>query len=300
MKKLSKEEEKKLSVEEYKEYYLWLRNLYEKSKINNLSLETKRKIHPLLLSLIKLSNRINGYKLKILNDKRTNTKRPIIYAVTHIGKADIEVVSEAIKEHFYLLCGDFESLHDTLDGLFLSLNGVLYFNEKDKEDRKNIKERMKQTLEKGGNLLYFPEGTWNLTANLPLNKCYYGIIEVALATNAIIVPIAIEQYEKDFIANIGENFDILNYFEADVTKLKIDAIKDLRDVLATLKWEIWESVPQLKRNEIPNDYYQKFINDKIGEWPTLTLEDFRAAVYRDKNEATIEEVFEPIKKLHNK
>lgn len=300
MKKLSKDEEKNLTPDEYKEYYFYLRELFEKSKINNLSLETKRKLHPLLLTLIKISNKVNGYKLMILDDKRIKTNRPIIYAVTHIGKADIEVVSEAIKEHFYLLCGDFESLHDTLDGLFLSLNGVLYFNEKDKEDRKNVKQRMKNTLKKGGNLLYFPEGTWNLTANLPLNKCYFGIIEVALETNAIIVPIAIEQYDKNFIANVGENFDVLNYSSSDITELKKIAIRELRDVMATLKWEIWESVPKLKRSEITTDYYEKFINDKIGEWPTLTLKDFTNAIYKEKNEVSEEEVFEPIKRLSNK
>ena len=298
MKKLSKEEEQKLTSDEYRKYYFYLRELFEKSTINNLSLDTRIKLHPLLLSLIKLSNRANGYKLKVLNDKRTKTNRPIIYAVTHIGKADIEVVSEVIKDHFYLLCGDFESLHDTLEGLILALNGVLYFNEKDKDDRKSVKDRMKNVLNNGGNLLYFPEGTWNLTPNLPLNKCYYGIIEVALESNAIIVPIAIEQYDKNFVANVGENFDVLNYSKEDIKELKLIAIDDLRDAMATLKWEIWESVPKLERSEVTLDYYEKFINDKIGEWPTLSLKDFNDTIYKDKNIVTEDEVFEPIKRLY--
>lgn len=300
MKKLSRKEEKKLTPEEYQEYYYYLRELYENSKINNISLDTRKNIHPLLLSIIKLRNRMNGYKLDIIDDKRESTNRPIIFAVTHIGKADIEVVSEAIKDHYYLLCGDFESLHDTVDGLFLGLNGVIYFNEKNKNDRKNVKIRMEETLKRGGNLLYFPEGTWNLTANLPLNNCYYGIIEVALNTNAIIIPIAIEQYDKKFIANVGNNFDVCKYDIFNEKDLKIQAISDLRDELATLKWQIWESVPKIIRKELPDNYYEKFIDEKIGEWPTLTLKDFTDAIYKDKNVANQDEVFEPIKKLQYK
>lgn len=297
MKKLSREDEKKLTPEEYQSYYYQLREEFENSKINSLSLETRKKMHKLLLSILKIMNRMNGYKLNVLDDNRNNTERPKIFAATHISKADIEAVSEVIKEHYYLLSGDFESLHDTLDGLFLGLNGVIYFNEHNKEDRKNVKQRMIETLKSGGNLLYFPEGTWNLSPNLLLNKCYYGIIEVALAANAIIVPIGIEQYDNRFVAKVGENFDVQNYLMDDEKSTKIKAIMELRDRLATLKWEIFESENMLKRKNISDNYYQEFLDSRIGEWPSLTLEDFEKAIYKDKNITAPSEVFEPIKKL---
>ena len=61
----------------------------------------------------------------------------MIFAVTHVGKFDIEVVSEAIRDHYYLLSGDFEHLQGLIDARFLALNGVIYFNETVKEDRRS-------------------------------------------------------------------------------------------------------------------------------------------------------------------
>lgn len=158
MKKLSwKEEEelKKANPEKYRQYYNALRNRFEASKVNNLKLSTRKRIHPVLLAIIRLRNKINGYCHMVLGDDREKTDRPKIYAVTHICKADIEVVSEAIKEHYYLLSGDFEHLHDTVDGLFLAMNGIIYFNEQDKVDRHGVKQRMVDMLHRGGILCIF-------------------------------------------------------------------------------------------------------------------------------------------------
>lgn len=295
MKKLSREEETDLrerDEEEYRQYYCALRKRFEASKVNNLSLEARRKIHPFLLSVIKLRNRLNGYRQTVIGDNREKTNKSKIFAVTHICKADIEVVSEALKEHYYLLSGDFENLHDTVDGLFLAINGVIYFNERDKEDRHNVKRRMVDVLRRGGNIMYFPEGTWNLSANLPVLPFYRGIIDVALDASAIIIPVAIEQYGKRFIIKIGRNFDTAKFGEES----KAEVLSELRNQMAELKWEIWESVPTVTRRSIPGDYYKKFIDEKIGKW-TLELEDFKRGVYKDAKNMSADEVFEPIKRL---
>lgn len=295
---LTKEEESALTPEEYERYYYEMRELYDKSAVNKLSLEQRKMIHPILLNGLKIMNRLRGYQLKIIGDEREKTERPIIYAITHICKEDIELSAEIINNHFYLLCGDFESLHNTLDGIFLGLNGVIYFNEKNKQERKEVKQRMKEALKSGINIMYFPEGTWNLSPNLLVNPFYNGIIEVAKDTNAIIIPIAIEQYENQFIAKVGQNFDVQSY---QLESYKLDAIKDLRNIMATLKFDIISSVPMLKRDGInPEDYYKQFIDSRIGQWPTLTLEDFTKAVFKDKSIVTEKEAFAPILKLHTK
>lgn len=156
MKKLSWKEENELrrqNQEAYLQYYYALRKRFEASVSNNLSLKTRRRIHPIILLITRMRNRINGYHQTVMGDDREKTGNPKIFAVTHICKEDIEIVSSAIKEHYYLLSGDFEHLHDTLDGLFLALNGVIYFNEKDKEDRHSVKGRMVQILRGGGEIL---------------------------------------------------------------------------------------------------------------------------------------------------
>lgn len=67
---------------------------------------------------------MSGYTYEIICDKRIKSDRPIIFAITHVGKFDIEVVSEAIKDHYYLLSGDYEHLQGSIDAAFLALNGV--------------------------------------------------------------------------------------------------------------------------------------------------------------------------------
>ena len=77
-----------------------------------------------------IKNHLGGFSYEIINDNREETNRPIIFAVTHVGKFDIEVISEAIKEHYYLLSGDYEHIQGIIDAPFLQLNGVIYFLKK--------------------------------------------------------------------------------------------------------------------------------------------------------------------------
>lgn len=297
MKKLSRKMEYELKTQDeeaYLRYYYALRKRFEASIVNNLSLKARKGIHPILISVIRLRNRINGYHHTVIGDNREKTDRPKIFAITHICKSDIEVVSEALKEHYYLLSGDFENIHGTVDGLFLALNGVIYFNENVKEDRHSVKERMIQILKRGGNIMYFPEGTWNLSPNLPVLPFYRGIIDVALSSDAVIIPVAIEQYENRFITKIGSNFDAACYGE----ERKAEALSELRNQMAELKWEIWESVPMVERTAIADNYYEKFLEDKIGKW-TLALEDFKRGIYKNAENMSPDEVFEPIRKVAN-
>ena len=187
------EEELKKREEAFLKLYYKLRKKDEEKIWNRLSLKQRQKIHWIILNIYRIKNRLGGFNYELINNEREKTDRPIIFAVTHVGKFDIEVVSEAIKDHYYLLSGDYEHIQGIIDSPFLSLNGVFYFNEKVKDDRKLVTEKMINHLNDGGNLMYFIEGTWNLSPNLPMLPCYWGIVNIAKEGNAIIVPIAAEQ-----------------------------------------------------------------------------------------------------------
>lgn len=199
----------------------------------------------------------------MIGDQRTPANRPVIFAVTHVGKFDIEVAAEVLREQFfYILTGDFEHIQGTSNSLFLSLNGAVYFNESDKNDRVKATEKMIRHLREGGNLMYFPEGAWNMTPHLPVIPLYWGIISIARAGNALIVPIAAEQYGKKWKFNIGSLFDVLGY--EDTTEGKTKAITDLRDILATLKWEIWDTEAQ-KRSEVTDTEWNEYCDARFRE-----------------------------------
>ena len=253
---------KNTNLNDINEYYA-AREKYDNSLLGKLTLKQRKLIHPILLNVIKLRNRGNKFKIETLNGKIEKTNRPKIFCITHIGKFDIEIISEVIKEHYYLLSGDFENIKGTLE------------------------------VKLGGNIMYFPEGTWNLSPTLPVLQCPFGIIEVAQKSDAVIVPIGIEQYDKTFIATVGKNFDASKYSEDE----KIKAISDLRDVMATLKWDIWESVSPNVRSQLDKDEFDKFINERLKEWPNFTLEEFYDRVFKPKNIQDEKNVFECLKDL---
>lgn len=274
------------------ELYYRLRNREEQSPLGKMTLRMRKRIHKFILAIYKVKNRIGGFDFEIIHDGRSLTNHPIIFAVTHVGKFDIEVISEAIRDHYYLLSGDYEHIQGIIDAPFLNANGVIYFNEKVRSDRCAVSQKMIEHLRQGGNLMYFPEGTWNLSPNLPMLPCYWGIVDVAQKGKAVIVPIAAEQYDKHFVINIGSNFD-MNKFGTN----KIAAIKSLRDVLATLKWEIWENRPQECRCAISNNEWEEYVKVRFEEWPYFNAQYINGLIFKPKGITEPTEAFKHLSKL---
>ena len=290
------EEEKAKREQDFYNLYYKTRKKDENSFLGKLSLKTRKRLHKLVLLVFAIKNRLGGFSCKVIKDEREKTDRPIIFALTHVGKFDIEVSAVGIKDHFYLLSGDYEHLQGLVDGAFLLVNGVLYFNEKVKWDRAEVVERMIEHLKLGGNLMYFPEGTWNLKAELPMLPCYWGIVDIAQKANAIIIPVAVEQYGKRFKINIGKNFDMQNFGYENSEKSR--AITTLRDTLATLKWEIWETELPLNRNNLLGNEWDEYINARLAEWPYFSLEYIDGMIYKPKGNTNYYDVFAHLNTIH--
>ena len=160
----------------------------------------------------------------------------------------------------------------------------------DKEDRENSRQMMLKVLEHGDNMMIFPEGTWNLSENAIVNDLHWGAADISLETSAVIVPIAIEQYGKRFVVNIGELFDPdkirqsrtkIAYSELGLDEagtqlkkqIKIEVIQNLRDILATLKFQIWEKEGITRRDNVPYDYWKEFIKERCEEWPGYSMDE---------------------------
>ena len=280
--------------EDFFSLYYKLREKTEQRWYSRLSIRQRQKLHWLILAIYRIKNKLGGFSYEMIGDLRKQTDKPIIFAVTHVGKFDIEVVSEAIRSHAYVLSGDFEHLQGIIDAPFLALNGVIYFNENIKEDRCSATARMIRLLQEGGNLLYFPEGTWNLTPNLPVLPCYWGIVDIARQGGAIIVPVAAEQYGKHFKINIGANFDVSKYGEGNTEKSR--AITDLRDILATLKFEIWETI-HTKRANLTEDEWDNYTAERFSEWPYFNANYIAGLIYRPKGVESPKDAFAHLDKL---
>lgn len=237
-------------------------------------------LHPILVCGLKLMHLINGQKITIVGDKRAPTDRPIIFAATHIGWDDIEMIFTAIGDHAYLFWGDPRESYKTIDGMLLDLNGAVICDTDNKTDRYIGKETCVRWLEQKGNLLIFPEGVWNTSDNLPVQHLFLGTAEMAIRTNADIIPVAISQFGKEYRVNIGDNISCNGFSISQKQALT----NYLRDAMATLKWEIYETQSITKRNSFPHNYameYRKqFLEQAQGVY---TWEDFVNTVYRPRN-----------------
>jgi len=285
---------KKLGLEELEKYQQELRKYEYDNNIPLKGIELRKKIHKLLLSIIKIDRVLSKESLSVIGDKRKNTNKPVIYACTHIGGNDIQRTFEAIDEHAYLFLGDPKDVYRDFSGLLLYLNGVICFETYNKEDRKIAYERSLELLRNGGNLLIYPEGAWNITENLPVLKPYLGTVKMAMETGAEIVPVAIEQYGQEFLVNIGDNM-IIN---ASNKEELLEENNRLRDNLATLKWEIWEKRPHDIRSSITDEFRNNFEQSIVDKCEYgFTVDDVYKTMYKDPNEVSEKEVFAFRKKL---
>lgn len=191
---------------------------------------------------------------------------PVIFAITHIGRFDIEIAYDFLNEHSILLSGSAPEFHGSIEGAMLESICINYVDRMDPLDRRVAKQQMIRDLQNGANIMWFPEGTWNMSPNLLVLPLRWGIIEVAKQTGSPIIPIALDQREKLFTINAGEPFYPLCDEQPE------DAILRLRDALATLKWEIYESFPIESREMLEDDYWQTFTRERGDEWKFIDFE----------------------------
>lgn len=209
-----------------------------------------------------------GFRIEIIRFINQRDNKPVIFAVTHIGKWDFEIVNEKIGNHFHVIATDFLNMHGRFSGIFMRSNGVIWVNEHSAEDKHNTKEMMKRVLAQGDNIMIFPEGTWNLSENEIVREIAYGTADVAIQMNVNIIPIAVEQYDKRFVINMGQAIWPQQY-----DKDKKILTSALRDTLATLKWEIWERQSVQRRAAIREFYWRDFIQERRSEWKGYSMEE---------------------------
>ena len=68
------------------------------------------------------------------------------------------------------------------------------------------------------------------------------------------------------------------------------AVQQLRDTLASLKWEIWEHLPREKRADIPSGYHEQFVQRRIAECAGFTRELVEGRMFRDKTDRELAEI----------
>lgn len=302
---------------------------YKKEKIriiqNNLKLQgiNKAKFYfPITKILLRIITIIGGESIYYLNQKNVKVpnNRSIIYANTHRFKPDIEKISLSLNKPSVMVASDFKNSYKTISGWYFNTRPTIFVDQYSKEDKKYTYEMIVRYLKEGNNCMIFPEAVWNLSPNKIILDVFSGTVRAALESNSIIVCTAIERYGKNYVINrdgffdpqqilkkyTDKSFDEINTkpIYSELRKKIIDECNSiLRDKLATLTFEIWEAYCKKygveSRNKLPEDYWEKYIQDLTSEWPGYKLSDNIEQQVQNKREIEYREIEHDIKKLRN-
>lgn len=255
---------------------------------NRLASKARDIIHPLVLLLSR--TRVK-YKISWSQAANPLPNKPTIFAVNHTNSCDGPVSARAISKAFHrrswFLAG--KQRLWVSDRIWLFLNGTIWVDRRDKADMRTAKDTMCAYLKNGQAITWFPEGTWNLTDNLLMLPMKWGIIDVAISAGAQIIPTIIDYDRAAATATVSFGQPMT----PDINTDKAAATRDLRDAMATLRWEIWEKNPPLSnydRGALRADIYAA-----LEEYPPIDWAGEQDAIYRPY--ISPEEVFSPIDRL---
>lgn len=231
-------------------------------------------LYPILLTLAK--PRIK-YNIKILNDLETLSGKSIIFVANHSSATDLPIVAKITKRRSYVLVG--KQNMPLSDRIFLHLNGVVWVDRKSKKEMAECKKILLEYLSHGQSIIWFPEGTWNLTSNLLMLPMKWGVVEVAHQADAQIIPMALS-YDRD------KNLCLVRFgtpLSGDDLSDKCNGIRMLRDAMATLCWKIMENTPILSRVDTDPEELKKEVEIAIAEYPALDWAYESSCIYSPPN-----------------
>lgn len=283
---------------------------------NNLPLpgaKAQKYYFPLTQFLLRMITLFGGESISFLNNKKIVTPkgRPIIFANTHKFKPDIEKTTISINKPSAFMASDFINSYKNINGWYFGTRPTVFVDPYDKEDKNYSYKMMVRYLKEGYNFMIYPEAVWNLSENRIVLGTFLGTVKAALETNAVIVCTAIERYGKKYIINrrgyidpmltlkkhTDKSFEELSTSPeyADLHKrILIECNNELRDIMATLTFEIWEDHANEfgveSRKGIPTDYWETFVNSLTAEWPGYRMSDNVEQRYHSKAELEQEQI----------
>lgn len=246
------------------------------------------KLYPVLMILIRIKVK---YRMEVVNSYHPIVNKPIIFALNHSEFSDIPIALKACRQRSFILAGK-QNLW-TIDRLFFILTGVIWVDRKNKTEMAASKERVVTYLKQGQSILWFPEGTWNLTENQLMLPMKWGIIEAARQANAQIIPMALDYDKSKNLCRVKFGIPMAG---KDLDN-KARGIRDLRDAIATLRWDLICDRPILARAEIDPKTLREETKEVITEYPPFDWEYECSCIYSPTNCISPGEAFEHLQAL---
>ena len=227
-------------------------------------------LYPLMMWLTGTKVR---YRIHKVNECAALPDKPIIFVANHGAFPDTPIMLRVTGRRSYIFSGKQNLAF--VDWLFFVLNGVIWVDRKDKADMAASKDALTAYLQKGQSILWFPEGTWNLTPGQLMMPMKWGIIDIAKSCDAQIIPAALDYDREKLVCSVKFGAPMSG---ADFEN-KAEAIRDLRDTMATLRWELMCDQPVLHRADITPEQLRREMYRVIDEYPPLSWEYESSCIY---------------------
>jgi len=231
-----------------------------------------KKLHEILFLFVRNISKKYIHE-ELIIDSKSSYKGPVIYAVNHTNVSDTPVVFHTLNKQAYILAGT--KSQKLIDSIGFNLNGVVWVDRHSAKSRKKSTEKIYKILSSGGSVMWFPEGTWNLTDNLLMLPMRYGIVKMAAKANVPIVPISIHYVGSIIYSTVGEPITI------GINEDAITAITQLRDIMATMKYEQMEACGVYKRIDVDKKDFDALIKASLDEYPTFNREYEEKCVFKN-------------------
>lgn len=130
-------------------------------------------------------------------------------------------------------------------------------------DRKNIKVTIRDVQKAFINMLWYYEGSWNLSENKPIYDGYFEMVQTAVDTNAIVIPISYDLVKngmfKKAVVRVGSAIDFREKYGNRVltSNEKKEGLELIKSEILDNLFDIWEKYSKVKRDELAKKYGRK-------------------------------------------
>lgn len=230
---------------------------------------------------------------------------PVIFVSNHGFRDDVLASVLAAGRHAYKICGSLPMFYNSFNGFASSLIGDIVVNRKVKESRRASLEKAKRVLDLGTDLIIYPEGGWNKTMERPMLELWGGVYEISKAAKCEVIPIIHYNREPEIL----DKKNLIHTVICEPIPLyemeKTEALRYLRDEMASWQWKMMEIFGQSTREQEIGDY-----SDCNEKWKAHLTERMKAvefydeeieknAEFRPREIVRAEDVFRPIANIQN-
>lgn len=251
--------------------------------VENFTSDFGIRIRRLVNSLLRRVLKVCAKRKLIVEEYPTlPPNKPYIFASTHSFDEDVISNLVAIDRNAWILFGTTNQLEYNRQVYAAWLNGLIYIDRCDTESRRSSVEKMERILRSGSSVLMFPEGGYNNSENLLVQKLFAGAYTVARDTNTPVIPVAVfNEYNADTVYIYAGK-------PLDLGKLeKNEALQKLRDEMGALTYRAIERhTTPLKRDELKGDLRMRYMEERRKVYYDVSWSkdvwDEEITVYKDK------------------